>query len=126
MNKNDHFFRFGMVGTMLLLMAFAFSGFAQPDINNSTWSGWTDRGSSYATGVYASGTKSSDYQIYTTVFILTMQTRCPHRDPRHHGMVLLRGIGSWELESEITAEPPLRLLLILPQIITVFIPLLTE
>jgi hypothetical protein len=81
MKKNDHFFRFGLVGTMVLLMAFAFSGFAQPDINNSTWTGWTDRGSSYAIGVYASGTKSSDYQIYTTVFIYDNANPVPTQGP---------------------------------------------
>ena len=54
----------------LALLFVTLSSWAQPpDINNSTWVGWTDKGSSIATGVWASGDKISDYQIFSTVFI---------------------------------------------------------
>lgn len=39
------------------------------DVSGTTWSGWTDRGSSVSTGVYARGLFAKDYQVFTTVFL---------------------------------------------------------
>jgi len=61
---------------LLGLMAVAPSANAQ-DINSTTWNGWTDRGSSIATGVYARSGKAQNYQVYSTVFFYDSSNPVP-------------------------------------------------
>jgi len=70
-----HFFNFMFIVFLILCVAGAWG--QTPDINNTTWGGWTDRGSSVATGVYAKGGKANDYEIYTAVFFYNSSNPVP-------------------------------------------------
>ena len=54
--------------SLLVGLTIVAQGAGAQDINNITWNGWANQGSSVDTGVYSRGGKARDYQLYSTVF----------------------------------------------------------
>lgn len=67
----------GLVSTALALCIATSAAVQAQDIGGSTWNGWTDRGSSVSTGVYANGGLANDYQVYTAVFLYNPSNPIP-------------------------------------------------
>ena len=67
----------GLVSTALALCIASSAAVHAQDIGGSTWNGWTDRGSSVSTGVYANGGLANDYQVYTAVFLYNPSNPIP-------------------------------------------------
>ncbi|MFN9977330.1 MAG: hypothetical protein ACK58T_46245 [Phycisphaerae bacterium] len=60
---------------VLAAAACAGSAFAAVDINGgSSWGGWNARGSSVSTGIWAGGSLSRSFEIYTTAFVFNGHT----------------------------------------------------
>jgi hypothetical protein len=78
---------------MALLLGCSVAPVLAQDINNTTWNGWTDRGSSIATGVYARGAKAQDYQVYTAVFEYTTGNPIPGTSSGFENGRRILGIG---------------------------------
>ncbi len=91
-----------------LLMAVLSCWAQAPDINNSTWVGWTDKGSSIATGVYARGGKVNDYQIFTSVFIYDTSNPVPGTSSGFTAGHKILGIG-FRNNGGATGSPTIKL-----------------
>ena len=84
----------GQTGFSQQIFAIPATGAFAQDINGGTsWGGWQDRGQSTDLGIYASGSTTGVYDIYTTSFLFDGQTvsGSPAFGPFHTGPMDLSG-----------------------------------